>query len=265
MNEKSKLYIFCCIVIIFALTAVLLWSAGVHNFFVQFVGLILGRPLRKPEKWFSVLNNWGMYFAIASVALLLMKFFCNRSSEGRLFKFDFEICLFLVLILSIVFFVDGINECKFKLVGYDDGYNATVAANLMRYGEYRVSYPDDIKIYNLITTGAPVILPTALVYKFWGISGITSVAIPLTYASLSIILIFVALSKLTQKSRASSLVSAAITFFLVLTDSFLPIISRCLIGESACVFFLLVSLLSIIYFFELKICACFMIFSLLYL
>ena len=97
-----------------------------------------------------------------------------------------ECVIVFLFLFSILFFTDGINTITTQLLAYDEAYNATVAANVFRYGEYRVSYPDNIVFYNMITTGETVILPTAALYTLFGINNITSTLVALLYALLSI-------------------------------------------------------------------------------
>ena len=104
--------------------------------------------------------------------------------------FDFITGTILIIILAAIFFTDGWNCAKYQVIGYDEGYNATVAANLAQTGEYKVSYPEDIVFYNRISTGAPVIVPAALVYHFFGINAVTTNMVPLLYGTLSIFLLY---------------------------------------------------------------------------
>ena len=151
-------------------------------------------------------------------------------------------CLIIMLIFCAIFFIDGINSIQHSIIGYDEGYNATVAANLVRHGEYRVSYPYDIVFYNMITTGTPVLLPTAVLYKFFGINYVTSAIVPLIYMTLSIFAIWVIISKSLNFGKTGQFISLIMISLIVLSDSVLiPSISTHLIGESACIFFLAIA------------------------
>lgn len=153
-------------------------------------------------------------------------------------------CLIIMLIFCAIFFIDGINSIQHSIIGYDEGYNATVAANLVRHGEYRVSYPYDIVFYNMITTGTPVLLPTAVLYKFFGINYVTSAIVPLIYMTLSIFAIWVIISKSLNFGKTGQFISLIMISLIVLSDSVLiPSISTHLIGESACIFFLAIACL----------------------
>ena len=144
----------------------------------------------------------------------------------------------LIVIFCIIFFTDGLNAMQHQLIGYDEGYNATVAANQARHGEYRVSYPFEIPFYNMITTGVPVLLPTAVLYRAFGINYITSGIVPLIYMTLSIIVLWIAISKCFENSKAGKFTASMLVLFLIISDKLIPIISTRLLGEGACILFL---------------------------
>ncbi|WP_026499110.1 ArnT family glycosyltransferase [Butyrivibrio sp. WCD2001] len=155
------------------------------------------------------------------------------------------ICAVLILaILSLFMGCDFLNYIQHSLIGYDEGYNATVSANLMRYGTYRVSYPSEIVFYNMITTGEMVLLPTALLYKIFGISYVTTSIIPIIYSILSVWLIGIIISScLGSISSFKYTVSAFIAVIIIMSDGYYYHISTHLIGEIAALFFLLLSFL----------------------
>lgn len=167
------------------------------------------------------------------------------------FSTDTVVGFLIILALCAVTFVDGINSLKYQIIGYDEGWNATVAANVMRDGVYMVSYPQNIVFYNLITTGIPVILPTALLYCIFGINGVTSGIVALIYSILSIFALWWLFCRCFKKQNTSVL-AALITVSIVLADSFFLDISTHLIGESACLFFVLMSCVMVSYGLEKK-------------
>ncbi len=150
----------------------------------------------------------------------------------------------IITIFCCIFFIDGINTIQHQIIGYDEGYNATVAANLVRHGEYRVSYPYDIVFYNIITTGSPVLLPTAVLYKLFGINYVTSAIVPLIYMTLSIFAAWVIMSRSIDFGKVGQFISIIMVSLIVLSDSVLiPYVSTHLVGESACVLFLAIACL----------------------
>ena len=167
-------------------------------------------------------------------------------------KFDTErlISTIFMVLFAIFVFADGVNAIRFQAMGYDEGYNATVAANFMRYGEYRVSYTAAIPFYNIITTGETVILPTALFYKVFGINAITSNITALIYGALSILAIWRLFCKSFFGKKGCYYVATIIMMFLILSDNLFAYISRHLIGESAALFFLIVACIFLMDYFE---------------
>lgn len=105
----------------------------------------------------------------------------NRIGKTPKCNLDFMIGIAIMIVAIILFIMNELNAVQYQLLTYDESYNATVAANVARYGEYRVSYPSKSVFYNMITTGETMLLPTALVYKLFGINTITSSIIPLVY------------------------------------------------------------------------------------
>ena len=164
--------------------------------------------------------------------------------------FDFVTGTILIIILAAIFFTDGWNCAKYQVIGYDEGYNATVAANLAQTGEYKVSYPENIVFYNRISTGAPVIVPAALLYHFFGINAVTTNLVPLVYGTLSIFLLYFLLAIVLKKGPAPHLLAAAVTAGTVLTDLYFEYVSVHLIGEGAVIFYLLLCLLGMGLFYE---------------
>ncbi len=155
--------------------------------------------------------------------------------------------LLLMLLLTVVFFIDGINTMQHQIIGYDEGWNATVAANVARYGQYRVSYPFKRCFYNMITTGTPVIIPTAVLYRIFGIGFITSGIVSLIYMSLAIVIIWYMFAKCLEDRYFGGIISVILVSFLMISDISVPYISTHLVGESACLFFLACACVSFAY------------------
>lgn len=156
------------------------------------------------------------------------------------------VAILLVVVCALVF-VDGINVMQHQLIGYDEGYNATVAANFARYGEYRVSYPEPIAFYQMITTGTPMVLPTSLMYKLFGINGITSAIVPLFYCIGTIVVLFLLLRRCFDARPYGAAISLFLVCISVMSENALQYVSTHLIGEIACTFFLLLSTLLLSY------------------
>lgn len=167
-------------------------------------------------------------------------------------RYDFFIGLFLIMILTGIFWIDGWNCCKYQIIGYDEGYNATVAANFAKSGEYKTSYPKDIIFYNRISTGATVLVPTGFLYRFFGINTITTNLIPMLYGTLSIILLYILLALGLKKCVCTYLLSAVLCMGIVFTDLYFQYVSIHLIGEGAAIFFLLLCFLGISAFYQMK-------------
>ncbi len=179
--------------------------------------------------------------------------------KGRLFsfvggisKYEFALSVLVMVIAFFVFFMDGLNEITYFVPEFDDGYNATVAANFARYGEYKVSYPKDITFYNIITTGSPMLLPAAILYKIFGISEITTGIVPLVYSSLSLVLVFVLLCNCWGNVKGRYAVSALLTLTFFFSKSWLDYVAKFLQGEAASAFFLLLALLFLQLFYTGK-------------
>lgn len=160
-------------------------------------------------------------------------------------RYDFLVGLVLIIILVGIFWTDGWNCSKYQIIGYDEGYNATVAANLAKSGEYKISYPDDTVFYNRISTGATVIVPTSALYRFCGINAITTNLIPLLYGVLSIFSLYFLLAFSLKNYSCRYLLAALLSVGTVITDLYFQYVSTHLIGEGAAIFFLLLCFLGI--------------------
>lgn len=155
-------------------------------------------------------------------------------------NYDTIIGCIIVTFFLIIFAYDCINTIQYQVLAYDEAYNASVAANVMRYGEYRVSYPSDITFNNIITTGETVILPTALIYKVCGINTVTSSIVATIYGMGCILILFLLIKNCIKYfTDKSSIISAVCTVLLVLSDGLFIYVSTHLIGEVAALFFVL--------------------------
>ncbi len=172
----------------------------------------------------------------------------------KLFKNNREksltvISVFLLIIVLFLFFHDCINEIlNFILLDFDGSYNAQVAKNFAEEGFYGVNYPDRIAYYNIITTGPTVLLPTALIYKMFGINYLTTGIIPLIYAAGVITLLF--LLSLVIFKRMKTVCGVGVILLYLGTSSHFQYTSTHLIGETAALFFTLLSVCLLIRFLQ---------------
>ena len=162
-------------------------------------------------------------------------------------KYSEAIVAALLTAFCVLIFIYGINMMQHQPIGYDEGYNATVAANFARYGEYRVSYPEPITFYQMITTGTPVILPTGLLYMLFGINGVTSAIVPLFYCVGTIIVLFLLLRRCFTTCPHGNAIALVLVCVSILSEKTLQYVSTHLIGGVACAFFLLLSALLLSY------------------
>lgn len=162
-------------------------------------------------------------------------------------KEDIIIGTVLIVLFMIVFIIDAVNVISNQFIGYDEGYNATVAASVMRSGIYQVSYPAHIVFYNIITTGSTVLLPTALIYRFFGISSFTTKIVPVIYGALCVLLFWIFMKMCLNKFRYKNSMAAVLTILFILSEKLYETISTQLIGEIGCLFFLIVSLIFFIF------------------
>ena len=127
-------------------------------------------------------------------------------------------------------------------LSYDDAYNAQVAANFFRTGVYKVSYPNDITYYNLITTGPVMLLMSSLFYFVSGGVGVLATQLPaIVYGTGCIILAYLFFQKYFQKnSKCMALLGVLL---LILCNRYILRQSLNLLGECAALFFALLTLL----------------------
>ena len=163
------------------------------------------------------------------------------------FSADKIVGILVMVAFTILLTTDFINSAKHSVIHFDAAYNASVAANYARYGEYRVSYPAEIVFYNMITTGQTVLLPTALVYRLFGISNLSTCIVPIVYGILTVwamwLLMVMCLKRFHFGVHTGSAVAVGL---LVLSDGLFYFIASRLIGEIAALFFVLVTFISIV-------------------
>lgn len=163
----------------------------------------------------------------------------GRIREKEQFSWQLAVGMGLIVLLAVGFVVDGLNMMQYQLIGYDEAYNASVAANVMRYGRYRTSYPARIPFYNLITTGQSVLYPTGILYRVAGINNISSGIVPLLYGTADIFLFWHLLNKCLPEKKIKYILTAVLTYVLLMTDRQFVYTSTRLIGEAAALCFLL--------------------------
>lgn len=150
----------------------------------------------------------------------------------------------LILILS-----DNINVSKTRAIGFDDAYNAQVAKHFAETGIYAVTYPDEIVFYNTVTTGPTLLLGTALLYKFFGISNITTNLIPMLYGLGVLILIYEVAMQILETKWKCVLSILGVILYLGFSTWY-RILSTVLLGEIGALFFTLYSIFCIIKYFK---------------
>lgn len=163
---------------------------------------------------------------------------------------DFIIGFCMVAALIVIFWGYGVNSIEHGLICFDEGYNATVAANFSKYGEYRISYPAETVFPNRITTGAAVIIPTSILYSLFGINNLTSNIVALVYGVFDIALLWLLFLKGFGKRKFRFSFTAAMVWGAILADTLFGYICIHLIGESAAIFFLLLCFLFLTYYYE---------------
>lgn len=171
------------------------------------------------------------------------------------------VSIILLLVFCIIFIVDGIDAINHKHIGFDEAWNATVAANVARGHGYTESYQSPGRLFpTVITTGQTVLLPTAILYKLFGVSLITSSIIPLLFGMSSIIVtyiyIYIILKAYAKRYEIDDvivpLISVVLTIFSVLSRRQYDTWSTGLLGETAALFFILISGICIFEFYKSK-------------
>lgn len=157
---------------------------------------------------------------------------------------SFWIGLLIVCTFLFIFGRSAFSTIYYSNPHFDDAYNATVSANLMRHGEYRVSYPDHIAFHNKITTGVPMLLPLAYIYQWFGISTFTTEFQSVIYGLLNIVLIWLLLGICFKRyTRYGYLIAAFLALMIPLSNRIYYIISVNLIGEIAAICYMLISVI----------------------
>lgn len=159
--------------------------------------------------------------------------------------------LFFLVVLLIIF-TDGLNTIRYGALDYDGSYNATVAANIARYGEYRISYPTKTFFENKITTGELVLLPVALLYRIFGISQITSSIVVLVYSILFLVVSWLFVRNSIGETPLCTLITSCLITLMTLCDNLFEYVSTNLVGESACLFFSVIAFYCLLQFFKKK-------------
>lgn len=155
-----------------------------------------------------------------------------------------KLILWAVIIAWIVFGVYRINR---NGLTFDDAYNAQVAAHFADTFVYAVEYPDVIPCSVRITTGPTMLLPTAFLYRMFGVSILTSQVIALVYSALLLIAIFKFADFIVKRWTWASL-GIFVTFLLA--SNWVFDLSIVLLGEIAALFFVVASLYNLCKFIE---------------
>lgn len=120
-----------------------------------------------------------------------------------------------------------------------------MAANVARGHGYMESYQSPGRLFpTVITTGQTVLLPTAILYKIFGVNLITSSIIPLLFGMTSIIVtyifIFMILKAYAKRYEIDDIaipfISVILTIFDVLSRRQYNTLSTGLLGETAALF-----------------------------
>ena len=158
----------------------------------------------------------------------------------------------ILITLFLAFFIIGIiNFVSSQPIQFDGAWNASIATNLIRHGEYRVSYPQPLPFYFKISTGLPVLLPASWLMNWLGVSNVSINLIAIIYASLAIILFWILLSLCLPKDfKFRWILSSIIVILLILSDPAYNIISGNLFGEPACIFFLLMAMIAWLKYYD---------------
>lgn len=116
---------------------------------------------------------------------------------------------FLLILLSLFVFL--VIFSKQVPLGFDDSYNLQVPSNLVRNGVY-ASNKTTFDI--LITTGYPILLSIAAIFKLGGISVIGSRVIMTAFFCLFVYTINAVFDKLLKGKKSALLTSIFFYFFL---------------------------------------------------
>lgn len=166
-----------------------------------------------------------------------------RLKEKDIYQF---IAIVIIVYLCFYTFVNGMVN---STIGFDGGWNATVARNYADSGAYMTTYPS-VELFNIaITTGQTVLLPAAIVFRLFGVSYETIAIIPLLYMCAFIIALYMLIKELlgnmeiVKTKRCCCLSAAIITTVIYLILNLYGMLSYQLLGEGAAGLFLSLSLL----------------------
>lgn len=165
----------------------------------------------------------------------------DMKKENKILTDILPDCIFVGMIL--LFFVACIVYVReVGNLSYDDAYNAQVAANFFRTGVYKVSYPNDITYYNMITTGPVMLLLSSLCYFASGGVGVLATQLPaIVYGTGCIILAYLFFQKYFQQN--SKWMALLGVLLLLLCNRYILRQSLNLLGECAALFFALLTLI----------------------
>lgn len=182
-----------------------------------------------------------------------------EKENGVTKKIIYIISIILVVVFCTIFVIVGIDAIQHKHIGFDEAWNASVAANVARGHGYMESYQSPGRLFpTVITTGQTVLLPTAILYKIFGVNLITSSIIPLLFGMTSIIVtyifIFMILKAYVKRYEIDDIaipfISVILTIFDVLSRRQYNTLSTGLLGETAALFFILISGICIFEFYK---------------
>lgn len=182
-----------------------------------------------------------------------------EKENGVTKKIIYIISIILVVVFCTIFVIVGIDAIQHKHIGFDEAWNASVAANVARGHGYMESYQSPGRLFpTVITTGQTVLLPTAILYKIFGVNLITSSIIPLLFGMTSIIVtyifIFMILKAYAKRYEIDDIaipfISVILTIFDVLSRRQYNTLSTGLLGETAALFFILISGICIFEFYK---------------
>ena len=150
----------------------------------------------------------------------------------------------------------AINVFNSSFISFDGGWNAQVAANYAKTGEYATTWPAGAVFNRVITTGQTMLLPTAWIFKLFDISFETIAFIPLCYMIGFIFVLYSFIKKMVaeilecertnqKEINIQSNVISLLILIVMWSVLKLTLYSFDLCGEGATLFFIAVGLLGI--------------------
>lgn len=163
------------------------------------------------------------------------------------------ICYFIITLLCLMMAINVFNN---SFISFDGGWNAQVAANYAKTGEYETTWPKNTVFYNVITTGQTMLLPAAWIFKLCGLSFETIAFVPLCFMIGFILTLYVFIYKMikellinNQRNENKHYVLSHIVslIILVIMWSVLRLVNYSfdLCGEGATLFFIIIGLIGI--------------------